>query len=45
MASRKTKVIKKLSLKLPDLAEIGDFTLPEKFRIEGCYVHTLNAMI
>ena len=41
----KSTLIKKLTLKLSDLPEISDFDVPEVYQIEGCYVHSLCAIM
>ena len=44
-ASRKTELIQKLTSKLPDFADINDFEVPQKYKIEGCYVESMSSLM
>jgi hypothetical protein len=45
MASRKTALIKKLCLKVPDFVEVNNFDIKDIYRIEGCYIQSMNALM
>jgi hypothetical protein len=45
IACRKTDIIQKLCLKVPDFIEVIHFDIKEIFKIEGCYIQSMNAMM
>jgi hypothetical protein len=45
MACRKTSLIKNLSVKVPDFVEINNFDIKDIYKIEGCYIQSMNALM
>jgi hypothetical protein len=45
MAVRKTKLILKLTEQLSDFVEIENFSIKEIYKIDGCYLHSMNALM
>ena len=45
MACRKTSLIKNLSVKVPDFAEINNFDIKDTYRIDGCYIQSMNTLM
>lgn len=44
-ATRKTQLIRNLSLKLPDFATMEDFDVPKPYQIDGCYAHAMTTLV
>lgn len=45
MASRKTGIVRKLIKDVPDFVEVNNFDIKDIYRIEGCYLHSMNALM
>jgi hypothetical protein len=45
MACRKTNLLHTLTLKLPDFANVSDFDIPDTYKIDGCYLHSMTALM
>lgn len=45
MASKKTVIIKKLTKNIPDFVVINDFDISDAFKIDGCYIQSMNALM
>lgn len=45
IASRKTDIVRQLCLKVPDFAQVGNFDIKEIYKIDGCYIQSMNVMM
>jgi hypothetical protein len=45
IASRKTDIVRKLCNNVPDFVEVNDFDIKNIYRIDGCYIQSMNAMM
>lgn len=43
--SRKNQRIVKIQKNIPDFVEIANFNIPNDFKIDGCYVQSMNALM
>lgn len=37
--------MKKLSVKVPDFVEVTNFDIKDLYRIDGCYIQSMNALM
>lgn len=45
MACRKAPLMRKLCLKVPDFVEVNDFDIKDIYKIDGCYIQSMNALM
>jgi hypothetical protein len=45
MACRKTALMKKLLIKVPDFAEVNNFDIKDIYKIDGCYIQSMNVLM
>jgi hypothetical protein len=45
MAVRKTKLMFKLTEQLPGFVKIENFAIKKIYKINGCYLHLMNALM
>jgi hypothetical protein len=45
IASKKTSIMKKITKNLPDFVVITDFDISDTFKIDGCYIQSMNALM
>ncbi len=43
--SKMSKRILRIQKSIPDFVEISNFNIPEDFKIDGCYVQSMNALM